>query len=112
MKWSEPDVRILVDGEAFYAFVRSLKEKFKPSELGEVVMSVQEGQLVVTSKGGDLRLDCGDAPAIKARIYAGNFLALSKLAKQPQSDGRVKIVFRPALDEVGFPYDGARAKFE
>jgi hypothetical protein len=112
MKLFAPDVRILVDGVAFYTFVRSLKLKFKPSELGEVVMSVQEGQLVVASKGGDLSLACGDAPAIRARIRGGNFLALAKLAKHPMSDGRVLVVFRPALDEVGFPCDGARAKFD
>lgn len=109
IKTHGPDVRILVDGEQFYTFVRFLKRGFTATEVGEVVMTVKDGILTIESSVGKVTLNCDGGSAVTARIRPTNFTGLAKLGKG--TTGPLLIAFRPVLGEVGFPYHGTRAKF-
>jgi hypothetical protein len=113
MTLPEPtEVRVTVDGARFNDFVRSLKRAFKPSTLGEIVMAVEDGKFVIHSAHARLELPCAATKPVRARLHAGNFLRLTSLAKHSASEDKLRVVFRPELGEIGFPVEGARAKFD
>jgi hypothetical protein len=114
---TEPDsktgeVKITVDGAEFYSFVRAMKRAYGAKALGNVVMSVRDGELTVESARGGGVFACNDSTPVVARLRGGEFLHLASLVTDANATGPLLIVFHPEFGAVSLPLVGAKAKFD
>ena len=108
---SSDEIRVTVDGGEFYSFLRAMKRGYRAQNMGEVVMTVQDGKLTVDTARGGVVLRCEKGLEVTARLTSGNFVGLVSL-KDAKATGPLTIAFRPKLGEIGLPHAGAKAKFD
>ncbi len=112
MKAMAAEIRVTVNGAEFYSFARAMKRGFKAYSVGEVVMSLANGKLTISTKCSGIVLPCDMTPPLTARLRPGNFSSLVSLVNDADASGSIDIVFRPNLGEVALKHIGTKATFD
>jgi hypothetical protein len=107
-----PELRVTVDGARFYTFLRPIMRSADTARIGDVVISVRNGKMLLEAGPRGTVLPCTPADAYTVRIPAAQILGMLHFNADVKVNGPLELILRPSLGQIAVSHPHPAPKAE